>query len=50
MQDTPLSKIHFLFTMLDETMLFIVDRGKLKGVVTKLDFLKKRKNLISKTS
>jgi hypothetical protein len=49
MLDTPMSKIHFLFTMLNINMLLVVKKGVIKGLVTKLEFIQKRKsnNIIS---
>jgi hypothetical protein len=40
MEKTPLSKVHFLFTMLNATILLVVDKGLLKGMIKKLDFIK----------
>ena len=39
MLDTPMSKIHFLFTMLNINMLLVVKKGVIKGLITKLDFI-----------
>jgi hypothetical protein len=39
MLDTPMSKIHFLFTMLNITMLLVVKKGVIKGMITKLEFI-----------
>jgi hypothetical protein len=47
MEKTPLSKVHFLFTMLNATILLVVDKGLLKGMLTKLDFIKKRRTVQS---
>ena len=47
MEKTPLSKVHFLFTMLNATILLVVDKGLLKGMLTKLDFIKKRRTMQS---
>ena len=49
MLDTPMSKIHFLFTMLNISMLLVVKKGVIKGMITKLEFIQKRKsnNIIS---
>lgn len=44
MLDTPMSKIHFLFTMLNITMLLVVKKGEIKGMLTKLDFIQKRRS------
>lgn len=44
-----LSKIHFLFTMLNTSLLFVMDhRQRLKGIVTKMQFIKKRKAFVEK--
>ena len=47
--DTPMSKIHFLFTMLNITMLLVVKKGEIKGMITKLEFIAKRRsnNIVS---
>jgi hypothetical protein len=42
-EEAPFSKIHFLFTMLNINMLFIVKQGVMTGLITKLEFIKKRK-------
>jgi signal-transduction protein with cAMP-binding, CBS, and nucleotidyltransferase domain len=49
MLETPMSKIHFLFTMLNISMLLVVEHGVIKGMVTKLEFIQKRKanNLVN---
>lgn len=49
MLDTPMSKIHFLFTMLNITMLLVLKKGVIKGMITKLEFIARRKsnNVIS---
>ncbi len=44
MLDTPMSKIHFLFTMLNITMLLVVKKGEIKGMITKLEFIQKRRS------
>jgi len=44
MLDTPMSKIHFLFTMLNITMLLVVKKGVIKGMITKLEFIQKRRS------
>ena len=38
-----MSKIHFLFLMLGISNLTVVDRGIILGVITKNEFIKKRK-------
>lgn len=40
--DTPLAKIHFLFTMLNISQLFVIDEGVLVGIITKHEFLRRR--------
>ena len=49
MLDTPMSKIHFLFTMLNINMLLVLKKGAIKGMITKLEFIQKRKsnNIVS---
>eukprot|EP00347_Sterkiella_histriomuscorum_P004338 403360828 len=44
MQDTPMSKIHFLFTMLNINLLIVLKKGVVKGIITKLEFIQKRKS------
>lgn len=44
MLETPMSKIHFLFTMLNISMLLVVKKGVIKGMITKLEFINKRKS------
>lgn len=46
MEDTSLSKIHFLFTMLNLSQLFVIRKGVLVGIITKNDFLKKKRMVI----
>lgn len=43
-EETPLSKIHFLFMMLGITSLTVIDKGDIKGLITKSEFIKKRKD------
>ncbi len=43
LEDTPLSKIHFLFIMLNITQVNIVKQGCITGIISKLEFLKRRK-------
>ncbi len=38
-----MSKLHFLFLMLNISQVNIVDQGQITGIITKLEFLKKRK-------
>jgi hypothetical protein len=49
MLDTPMSKIHFLFTMLNINMLLVLKKGQIKGMITKLEFIQKRQsnNIVS---
>jgi len=44
MLDTPMSKIHFLFTMLNINMLLVLKKGVIKGMITKLEFIQKRRS------
>ena len=39
MLETPMSKLHFLFTMLNITMLLVVEEGIIKGMISKLEFI-----------
>lgn len=41
-----MSKIHFLFTMLNINLLIVVKQGVVKGIITKLEFIQKRKNSV----
>jgi hypothetical protein len=43
MEDTPMSKLHFLFIMLNISQVNIVKEGIITGIISKLEFLKKRK-------
>ena len=43
LEDTPISKLHFLFIMLNIAQVNIVNMGSITGIITKLEFLKKRK-------
>jgi hypothetical protein len=43
MEDTPMAKIHFLFLMLGITAMFVTERGILKGIITKNEFVQKKK-------
>ena len=45
MLETPMSKIHFLFTMLNINLLIVMKKGVIKGIITKLEFIQKRKTL-----
>jgi H+/Cl- antiporter ClcA len=42
MEETPLAKIHFLFTMLNVSQIFVISEGHLVGIITKQEFLKRR--------
>ena len=44
MLETPMAKIHFLFTMLNINMLLVMERGLIMGIITKLEFIQKRKS------
>ena len=44
--DTPMSKIHFLFTMLNINLLVVLEEGVVKGIITKLEFIQKRKSAV----
>ena len=37
-----MSKIHFLFTMLNISQLIVLSEGAMVGIITKNEFLKKR--------
>jgi hypothetical protein len=41
-----MSKIHFLFTMLNINLLIVVKKGVVKGIITKLEFIQKRKSAV----
>lgn len=41
--NTPVAKIHFLFTMLSPYQIFVVEHGYIAGVITINDFLRKVK-------
>lgn len=43
LEDTPMSKLHFLFIMLNISQVNIVNQGAITGIISKLEFLKKRK-------
>jgi hypothetical protein len=43
MENTPMSKLHFLFIMLNMSQVNVVKKGVITGIITKLEFLKKRK-------
>lgn len=46
MLETPMSKLHFMFTMLNINMLLVLKKGVIKGMITKLEFIQKRKSNI----
>jgi len=43
MADTPLTKVHFLFTMLSISQLFVTRRGVIIGIISKNEFLRSNK-------
>ena len=43
LEDTAMSKLHFLFIMLNIAQVNIINQGAITGIITKLEFLKKRK-------
>lgn len=43
MEETPMSKIHFLFLMLGINSLAVVEEGVIVGIITKNEFIKKKK-------
>lgn len=49
MEATQMSKIHFLFTMLNVSQLNVINKGAMVGVITKNEFLKKRDPKKAKT-
>jgi CBS domain-containing protein len=42
LKDTPLSKVHFLFTMLNISQLIVIERGRMVGIITKREFLRQK--------
>ncbi len=42
LEQTPLAKVHFLFTMLNVSQIFVINEGLLVGIITKKEFLKRR--------
>ena len=48
MEETPLSKLHFLFMMLGISYITVVEQGIIKGLITKSEFIKKRKDMSAK--
>lgn len=49
MEATQMSKIHFLFTMLNVSQLNVINKGAMVGIITKNEFLKKRESKKPKT-
>lgn len=45
-EDASLAKIHFLFTMLNLDQLFVIKNGNLVGIITKNEFLKRKRMAI----
>ncbi len=43
LEDTAMSKLHFLFIMLNISQVNIINQGTITGIITKLEFLRKRK-------
>lgn len=43
LEDTPMNKLHFLFIMLNISQVNIISQGAITGIITKLEFLRKRK-------
>ena len=43
LEDTPMSKLHFLFIMLNIAQVNIINQGTITGIISKLEFLRKRK-------
>ena len=41
-EQTPMAKIHFLFTMLNLTQLIVLSKGLAMGIITKSEFLKNK--------
>ena len=39
LDQTPLAKVHFLFTMLNVSQIFVINEGVLVGIITKKEFL-----------
>lgn len=42
MEDTAMSKLHFIFIMLNVSIVNVVKKGRITGVITKNEFMKKR--------
>mmetsp|Transcript_1960 Transcript_1960/g.1421 ORF Transcript_1960/g.1421 Transcript_1960/m.1421 type:complete len:162 (+) Transcript_1960:1830-2315(+) len=45
MENSPMAKIHFLFMMLGISSLCVLHRGIITGVITKNEFIKKKKDV-----
>lgn len=43
MEESPMSKVHFLFLMLNVSQMTVVSKGTVVGMITKNEFIKKRK-------
>jgi len=43
LEDTAMRKLHFLFIMLNISQVNIINQGTITGIITKLEFLRKRK-------
>ena len=50
MEDAYLSRVHFLFTMLNLTQVLVIRKGVLVGIITKNDFLKKKRLTLSQSA
>lgn len=46
MENTQMSKIHFMFSMLNITQVIVIKDGSMVGIITKNEFLKKQLNTI----
>jgi hypothetical protein len=44
LEETPMSKLHFLFIMLNISQVNVLRKGSITGIITKTEFLKKRKD------
>lgn len=44
MEETPLAKVHFLFTMLNVSQIFVITEGILAGIITKNEFLRRTRD------
>jgi len=44
MENTPMSKLHFLFIMLNMSQVNVVKKGVITGIITKLEFLQKKRD------